>query len=107
MHVNVINGLSAQIIAVHDHAEAFFTTQFKGQTLRCEQDMPRQAFVFFGQIVQGPNGLFRDNQKMHGCLWGDVVKSQYLVIFVDDLRRNFPIDDLGKQSFHSRLLLVG
>ncbi len=44
---------------------------------------------------------------MHGCLWGDVVKGQYLIIFIDDLCRDFPIDDLGKQSVHSRLLLVG
>jgi len=30
-----------------------------------------------------------------------------LVIFKDDVRGNFPIDYLGKQSIHSRLLLVG
>jgi hypothetical protein len=40
---------------------------------------------------------------MHWRLWGDVVKSQYLIIFIDDLRRNFPVDDLGEQSIHSLL----
>ena len=87
--------------------EAFFAAQFKGQPLRREQDVSCQAFVLFGQVIQGTNGLFRDDQKMHGCLWGDIVESQYLIIFVDDLCRDFPIDDLGEQSIHSRLLLVG
>ena len=45
MHVNVINGLPAQFIAVHDHTEAFFAAQFKCQTLRREQDVACQAFV--------------------------------------------------------------
>ncbi len=67
VHVNVVDGLPAQLIAVHHHAEAFFAAQFEGQTLRREQDMSGQAFVFLGQIVQGADRLFGITRKCTGA----------------------------------------
>lgn len=37
---------------------------------------------------------------MYRCLRGDIVEGQNLVVLVDDLGRDFPVDDLGKQSIH-------
>ncbi|MNH24130.1 hypothetical protein D3C79_840480 [compost metagenome] len=100
VHVNVVDRLSTQLVAVHDHAETFFTAQLFGQTLGGEQDMSCQPLVLFGQVIEGADRLFRDDQKMHRCLWGDIVEGQNLVVLVDDLGRDFPVDDLGEQSFH-------
>lgn len=36
---------------------------------------------------------------------GDVMEGQDLVILVNDLGRDFPVDDLGKQSIQSRFSL--
>ncbi|MNV89110.1 hypothetical protein D3C71_1833780 [compost metagenome] len=63
--------------------------------------MSGQCLVVLGEVVEGTNRLFRDDQKMHGGLWGDVVEGQNLVILVNDLGRYFSVDDLGEQSIHS------
>src|SRR3546814_10418861 len=82
-------------------SDLFFATQFERQALGSEQDMPGQAFVLLGQIIKRADRFLRDDQKMHRCLRGDVVECQNLIIFVNDLGWNLPIDDLGKQSIHS------
>ncbi|MCY1177436.1 hypothetical protein D9M73_177460 [compost metagenome] len=102
----VIDSLPTQFIAVHDDAEAVFATQFLCQALGGEQDVPRQCLVVLGQVVQGANGFLRDHQEMYRCLWGNVVEGQNLVVLVNDLRRDFPVDDLGEQSIHSCFSVV-
>ena len=51
MHMYVIDGLPTQWIAIHDHAKALFATQFQGQTLGGEQNMPSQCLVVLGEVV--------------------------------------------------------
>lgn len=98
MHMNVIDSLPTFFITVHDNAKTFFTTQLHGKALGREQDVPGQCFVIFGQVVQGAHRLLRNHQKMYRCLWGDVVEGQDLVVLVNNLCRDFPVDDLGEQS---------
>ncbi len=38
---------------------------------------------------------------MTGAWRGNIVESEDLIIFVDDLRGYFSVDDLGEQSIHS------
>ena len=52
MHMNVIDGLPTEFIAVHHHPEAFFATQLDGQALGRVQDMPSQSFVVLGQVIE-------------------------------------------------------
>ncbi|WVM94562.1 hypothetical protein ULG90_20180 [Halopseudomonas pachastrellae] len=48
--------------------------------------------------------LFRDHQKVNGRLRIDIVKGEYLVIFVYLLGRNLSVDDLAEQTIHAALL---
>ncbi|MNG11012.1 hypothetical protein D3C84_945150 [compost metagenome] len=99
----MIDRLPAQWIAVHDHTETFFAAQFQRQALGREQNVPGQCLVVLGEVVEGAHMFFRDHQKMHGCLRGVVVEGHYLVVLVNDLRRDVPVNDLAKNtlSIHS------
>src|SRR5471030_2253393 len=104
--MNVINGLPAFFIAVHHHAKAFLAALFNSQTLSGKQNMAGQGFIVFGEVIEGADRLFWNDQKMHGRHRGNIVESEDLVIFIDDLRRYFPVDDLGEQSIHSCFSIV-
>jgi hypothetical protein len=43
---------------------------------------------------------------MYRRLWGDIVEGENLVIFIDDLRGYFSVDDLGEQSIQSCFSMV-
>lgn len=58
VHMDVVDGLTAQLIAVHDHTKTVFAAQLFGQALSGEEDMASQAFVFFGQVIEGADRLF-------------------------------------------------
>ena len=47
-------------------------------------------------VVNGGDGLFRDDQKMHRRLRVDVTERQGDVVFVEDVRGDFAVDDLGE-----------
>jgi hypothetical protein len=101
VHMDVVNGLSTFFIAVHHYPETFLAAQFQGQALGGKQNMASQGFVVFAQVIQGADGFLRDYQEMYRRLWGDIVEGEDLVIFVDDLRGYFSVDDFGEQSIHS------
>ena len=44
----------------------------------------------------GRNDLPGDDQHMHRRLWVNVFESQTLLVLVNDVRRDLPIDDLQK-----------
>ena len=104
--MDVIDRLSTVLIAVHHYAETFFATQLFSQALGGEQNMSGEWFVFFRQVVEGADRFFRDDQKMHRCLRGYVVKRQHLIIFVDDLGGYLAVDDLGEQSIQCCISVV-
>ncbi|MNH39010.1 hypothetical protein D3C79_1001220 [compost metagenome] len=89
----MVDGLAAFRVAVHDHAEAFLAALLDGQALGGEQEVASQGLVLFGQVIEGTDVLFRDDQKMYWCRGGNVLEGQDLVIFIDDIRRYFPVDD--------------
>ena len=44
---------------------------------------------------------------MHRCLWVNVLERQADVVFVNDVRRDFPVHDLGENGFrHDDSLLM-
>ncbi|MNH40060.1 hypothetical protein D3C79_1013190 [compost metagenome] len=89
----MVDGLAAFRVAVHDHAETFLAALFDSQALGGEQDVASQGLVFFGQVIEGANVLFRDDQKMYRCRGCNVLEGQDLVVFIDDICRDFPVDD--------------
>src|SRR5690606_429832 len=99
MHMDVVDRLAAQVVAVHYDAKAFLASSFFGQALRREQDMTGERLVvFFAQVVQGRDVLLRNHQKMHGRLWRDVVEGDDLIVLVYLLSGNVTRHDLAAQT---------
>jgi hypothetical protein len=67
VHMDVVDGLAAFGVAVHDHAEAFLAALLDGQALGGEQDVAGQGLVFFGQVVEGADVFFGMTRKWTGA----------------------------------------
>ena len=60
-----VHGLPAKVVAVHHHTEAFLAALLPGQALGGEEDMACQRPVCLGQVLEGGNVPFRDDQEVH------------------------------------------
>jgi len=97
MHVNVVDRLATQVVAVHHDAKALLATLLFGEALGSEEDMPSESFVvLFAQVVECRYMLLRNDQEMHRRLWRNVVESDDLIVFKYLLRGDFPGHDLAK-----------
>lgn len=90
VHVDVVHGLPAKVVAVHHHTEAFLAALLPGQALGGEEDMACQRPVCLGQVLEGGNVPFRDDQEVHRRLRADIVKRDNFLVFVELARGNFP-----------------
>ena len=107
MHIDVIDRLATQGVAIHRHAEAFRATLLLRQALSGEEDMPGELLVIgLAEVVQGRDVLLGNDQKVHGRLRGDVMEGHDLIVLVEHLGRNVPGDDLAEQTIHVDLLLA-
>lgn len=104
VHVDVVHGLPAKVVAVHHHTEAFLAALLPGQALGGEEDMACQRPVCLGQVLEGGNVPFRDDQEVHRRLRADIVKRDNFLVFVELARGNFPRHDLAEQTVHGRFL---
>jgi len=100
VHMDVVNRLPAEIVAVHHQAETFLAALFAGQALGAVEQVPGQWLVAFLQVIEGGDVSFRDQQKVNGCLRRDIVKGDDLIVFIELARRNFTSDDLAEQTVH-------
>ena len=100
MHMDVVDGLPAILVAVHHHAETLVAALFFGQALGGLENVAGQGFVVFAQVIEGGDMFFRDHQKMHRRLWANIVKRDNLVVFIKLARGNIPGDDLAEQTVH-------
>ena len=58
--------------------------------------MPHQFPIVFGDVVDGGDGFLGDDQKMDRRLRVDVTEREGEVVFVEDIRRDLAVDDLGE-----------
>lgn len=63
------------------------------------KQMAQQSRILGARFRNTRNHPLGDDQHMHGRLGIYIVKSQHLIVFVNDMRRNFTCDDL----FENRL----
>lgn len=97
----VVHRLTSEVVAVHDDTEAVLAALLFGEALGRKQDMAGERLVvLLAEVMKGCDVLFRDDEKMHRRLRGDVVESDDLVIFIDLLRGNFPGHDPAEQTIH-------
>ena len=82
VHVDVMHGLPAQVIAVHHHAEPLRASLLHGQALGGVEDVPGQGPVIFGELVEAGDVALGDDQEMHRRLRADVMEGQHLVVLV-------------------------
>ena len=72
-------------------------TTVKPKNLRHLRDSQQQVStepgVIRSQLIQRHNRFFGNQQHMHGRLWSDIAKRQAHVIFIDNIRRDFAVDD--------------
>ncbi len=66
------------------------------------QQMTEQGLVLQPRFGYARNGFLRDQKDVRGRLWGNVVKGDDQVVFIDDPGRNFASDNLlEKGSAHN------
>jgi hypothetical protein len=98
MQVNVIHSLPSGVVAVHDYTVAIVRNAFPGRQFRCGQEQFSDQFgVIRPYVVYGPDVFFGDDQYVRGRLGIYVPEGQDIFIFVDDVGRDFPLDDPEKQ----------
>jgi hypothetical protein len=47
--------------------------------------MPQEGFVLISHLGKPRHVQPWNNQNVHGRLWGDIAKRQYLLVFIDDV----------------------
>jgi len=98
MQVNVIYSLPSGVVAVHNDTVAVVRNAFPGRQFGCGQEQFSDQFgVIRPYVVYGPDVFFGDDQNVRGRLGIDVSEGQDIFIFVHDVGRDFPVDDLEKQ----------
>lgn len=89
VHVDVVHGLPAKVVAVHHHTEAFLAALLPGQALGGEgYGLPAAGLPRSG--ARGWECAFRDDQEVHRRLRADIVKRDNFLVFVELARGNFP-----------------
>ena len=100
MEVEVRNRLHRVLTAVrNDAVPPFGDSEFSRQTANNGENMPDQRRVFRLDVVERAQLFFRDNEDVNRRLRRDVVKRQAEVVFVNDRRGNFFIDNAFENSF--------
>ena len=84
--------------AVIDHDAEIIIALLFGHFTGFEHHMAEYVPVFVVGIGQFGKRVFGYKQNMHRRLWWNVFKSQTMFVFVDNISRNFPIDDFRENS---------
>ena len=99
------NRLTAHRTAVRDDSITVTETEFCRQFPQDAVKMTEQGAIVFRQPIRGSDFPLRNHQNVNGGLWIDVPKRQTEIVFVDDVRRNFPINNTFENRFvgHERI----
>ncbi len=100
MNVQMINGLSAILIGVdHQSVAIGGEAQLRSNLTGLHHQMPHDAFVVeLMKLGHGLNGLFRNQKHVYRGLGLNVFKRQANIVFVNDVGRNFAVDDFCKNA---------
>jgi hypothetical protein len=82
---------------VDDHAKAALGDAMLARKLRRDsKDLPDQRAVVRVDIEDTNDMLAGNNQKMYRRSWPDVFKDHHGIVLIDDIRRNFSLDNVAK-----------
>ena len=100
--MQVIDDLSAMLVAIDDQAEAVFRDSFpRREVARDDEHVTEGALVVVADVVDGRDGLVRHDQQVHWRLRRDVAERGDAVVLVDDRGGNFSGDDLFEEGGHA------
>ncbi len=98
VNVQMEDTLPSVFPRVDDGAIAVADAQLFGHFRHGHQQMPDQRGIFRRQVVERFNRLSGYQQHMNWCLRADIPKRQTVFVFVDDVGRNFAIDNLSEDG---------
>jgi hypothetical protein len=95
--VEMVDGLTTVTSVIDDDAVTrLIQTEFRSNAASDNQQMSEKQFVGVLGLRQHDDRMSRDHEKVHGRLRADIVERHALIIFVDELRRNFTANDLAE-----------
>lgn len=100
VNVQVIDRLAAISATIDDGAVSVRQTKLLGDFLRGQQQVPQQSLILTRSCREVCQFFFGDHQHMRRSLRRDVMKCQAQIIFMDDLSRDFPIEDPFENRRH-------
>ena len=89
--------LSSQLLAIDDEPIPVLNAQFLGEFGGDDMQMAEERDVLFFEIGVSWDHLPGDDEHMSRRLGIDVSKSQALIVFINDVRRNFLVYNLRKK----------
>jgi len=101
--VEVGDGFAAVGAVVDCDAEAGFgDAELGGEFSGGQEEMAEDGLVIGGGFADARDGLLRDDENMHRCLWGSVPEGAAEIVLVEDVGGDFPFVDFLEKSFHGR-----
>jgi len=101
------NSLSRAMAVVDDHAVAVFIEPFLGRDGFCNKEQMSDQFpVGNSDGMNVRNMLFRDDQRMDRRLRIDIFKGDGKVVFMDDTRSDFLLNDPAKDAVRIKAHLL-
>lgn len=99
MNVEMRNAFPCIRPIIDDHPEPrLIDFQLDSNLLNDQKEVPQKALVPHPGLGDSGNNLFRDDQHMNGRLRGNIMKSNGPIVFVNNVRRNLSLDDLGENG---------
>src|SRR6266545_7337468 len=97
MIVQVKDALARVRPGVDDHAKAALGDAMLARKPRRDlKNLPDERAVVRVDIEDTDDMLAGNNQKMHRHPWRDVFEDHHGIVLIDDIRRNFPLDNAAK-----------
>ena len=107
VQVKVGDFLAAVWAVVDDGAEAGLGKAFLlGDLLRGQYEVTKGGLIFRSRLSDAWDGLLGNQQQVSGSLRIDVTEAEAEIVFVDDVRRDFPGNDFLEESHGANGVLV-
>ena len=94
--MQMVDALTAVFSGVDDGTITTFQAQQVGNFRNRQQQMRAEVGVLRSQLTQGHHRLFGNQQNVYRGLRVNIPKSEAAVVFIDDVRWYFTVDDLQK-----------
>jgi len=103
VEVDVRDFLTGVGLAVDDHSVAVVETELRGDTANDCEEGSDQRLVLGGDVIEGEDFGLGDDQDMNRGLRPDVAEGERKIVFVENVRRDFAVDDAAKDRGHGSL----